>query len=99
MRIISAKTIKDFWENDKYRDSEQSLKAWYREAKQAEWQSPNEIKRHYGSASILNDGRVVFNIKGNRYRLIVAVNYRFQIIFIRFIGTHENYDKINPQTI
>ncbi|MFA6376958.1 MAG: type II toxin-antitoxin system HigB family toxin [Candidatus Paceibacterota bacterium] len=99
MRIISVKTIKDFWENDKYRDSEQPLKSWYHEAKQAKWKSPNEIKSKYRSASILNNNRAVFNIKGNRYRLVVAVNYHFQIIFIRFIGTHKEYDKINAQNI
>ena len=99
MRIISVKTIKDFWGNDKYRDAEQPLKAWHHEAKQAKWKSPNEIKFKYRSASILNNNRVVFNIKGNQYRLVVAVNYNFQIIFIRFIGTHKEYDKINAQTI
>jgi mRNA interferase HigB len=99
MRIISIKTIKDFWGDVEYRDSEQSLKSWYYEARQAAWESPNDIKRQYGTASILNDGRIVFNIKGNRYRLVVAVNYKFKIIFIRFIGTHKNYDKINAQTI
>jgi len=99
MRIISAKTIKYFWENKKYRDSEQALKSWYQEAKQAQWKSPADIKRQYGNASILKNNRAVFNIKGNRYRLIVAVNYKLSIVFIRFIGTHEEYDKINAQTI
>jgi mRNA interferase HigB len=99
MRVISVKTIKDFWENKKYRDSEQALKSWYQEAKLAEWKSPNDIKQKYGSVSILSNGRAIFNIKGNRYRLVVAVNYKFQIIFIRFIGTHKDYDKINSKTI
>jgi mRNA interferase HigB len=99
MRIISIKTIKNFWENKKYRDSEQPLKAWYQETKLAKWKSPNDIKQKYRSVSILNNGRAIFNIKGNQYRLVVAVNYKFQIIFIRFIGTHKEYDKINSKTI
>lgn len=99
MRVISAKTIKEFWEKQKYRDSEQALKSWYQEAKRAEWTSPAEIKRRYGSVSILKNNRAVFNIKGNRYRLVVAINYELLIVFIRFIGTHEEYDKINAQTI
>jgi len=99
MRIISIKTIKDFWENKKYRDAEQPLKAWYHEAKRAEWKNSGAIKGKYNSASILANGRVVFNIKGNQYRLVAAVNYKFQIIFIRFIGTHAEYDKIDAKTI
>jgi len=99
MRIISGKTIRDFWENKKYRDSEQPLKAWYHEAKLAEWKSPGDVKQKYGSASILGNGWAVFNIKGNQYRLVVAINYKFKIIFIRFIGTHEDYDKIDAKTI
>lgn len=99
MRIISVKTIKDFWEDKKNRDSEQPLKSWYHEAKQAVWKSPNDIKQKYGSVSILSNGRAVFNIKGNQYRLVVAVNYKFQIIFIRFIGTYRDYDKIDSKTI
>jgi mRNA interferase HigB len=99
MRIISAKKIKNFWQNQGYGDSEQPLKSWYHEAKRAKWKSPNDIKIEYGSASILKNGRAVFNIKGNQYRLVVAINYKFQIVFIRFIGTHKDYDKINAQTI
>ena len=99
MRVISVKTIKEYWENKKYRDSEQALKSWYQEAKRAEWKSPAQIKHQYGSVSILKNNRAVFNIKGNRYRLIVAINYELLIVFIRFIGTHEEYDKINAQTI
>ena len=99
MRIISIKTIKDFWESGKYRDSEQSLKSWYHEVKKERWRSPNDIKLKYRSASILNNNRAVFNIKGNQYRLVVAINYHFRIIFIRFIGTHKEYDKIDAKTI
>lgn len=99
MRVISVKKIKDFWESANHRDAEQSLKSWYHEAKQAKWRHSGDIKKKYGNASILNNSRVVFNIKGNQYRLVVAVKYEFQIIFIRFIGAHKDYDRINAQTI
>ena len=97
MRIISVKTLRDFW--IKYPDSEQPLKAWYSEVKKAIWNNPSEIKKHYRNASIIKDKRVVFNIKGNDYRLVVAIKYKFQIVYIRFIGTHNDYDKINAEEI
>ena len=97
MRIISIKKLKDFWK--KHKDAEQQLRAWYYEAKKAEWQNPNDIKANYRNASFLNNNRIVFNIKGNKYRLIVAINYKFQIAYIRFIGTHEQYDKINAEEV
>ena len=99
MRIISGKTIKDFWEDKRYKESEQSLRAWYHEVKKEKWQTSHDIKKKYKSASLLSNNRVVFNIKGNQYRLIVAINYDFQIVFIRFIGTHEEYNKINANKI
>ncbi len=99
MRIISIKIIKDFWENERHNNSEQSLKSWYHEVKKEKWKSSHDIKKKYKSASILSNNRVIFNIKGNQYRLIVAVNYTFQIVFIRFIGTHEEYNKINAKEI
>ena len=95
MRIIAIKTIKDFWERKNFRDSEQSLKAWFYEVKEDDWISPNDLKKKYRNASIVGNDRVVFNIKGNKYRLITAVNYKFKIVFIRFIGTHKEYDKID----
>jgi len=97
MRIIARSTLRSFWE--KYPDSEQSLKAWFHEASRAQWQSPSDIKRLYRNASIIANNRVVFNIKGNDYRLIVHVRYDISIIFIRFIGTHQEYDKIDAATI
>lgn len=97
MRIISRKALKDYWEKEP--TTEQELKAWFAEAKNAGWQTPAEVKAKYGNASILKDGRVVFNIRGNNYRLITKINYDFQIIYIRFIGTHKEYDKINAQTV
>ena len=85
------------WE--KHSDSHQQLKAWFQEANKAEWKSPNEVKAEYPSASILTNNRIVFNIKGNNYRLIVKVNYDYQMLWIRFIGTHAEYDKINADKI
>lgn len=88
MRVIAKKILRDFWE--KYTDSEQQLKTWYKEVSKANWVSPNEIKNDYAKASILKNGRVVFNICGNKYRLVVDINYERQWVFIRFIGTHKD---------
>ena len=99
MRIFSRKTLREFWELSNHADSEQPLKAWYDEATQANWKTPNEIKAQYKSASIVGNNRVVFNIHGNKYRLIIAINYPAQIVFIRFVGTHKQYDKIDTKTI
>ena len=97
MRIISKKTLRDFW--SAHADSEQQLKSWFQEISNAEWKNPNDVKKEYPSASILNDNRIVFNIKGNSYRLIVRINYNYQMIWIRFIGTHAEYDTINANEI
>jgi mRNA interferase HigB len=97
VRVIAKSTLRDFWTIHK--DCEESLKSWYDEAEKSSWISPNAIKSDYPSASILQDNRVVFNIKGNSYRLVVKINYKFRILWIRFIGTHAEYDKINAETI
>jgi mRNA interferase HigB len=97
MRIIAKRTLREFWE--KHAEIEQPLKSWYHETENAQWTSPNDLKRDYPNASILEDNRVVFNIKGNKYRLIIKVNYEFQIIWIRYIGTHADYDKIDATKI
>ncbi|MFS2157059.1 type II toxin-antitoxin system HigB family toxin [Pseudomonas sp. Pseusp122] len=97
MRIIAISQLKAFW--DKHPDSEQSLRAWADEAKKANWTSPEAIKAQFGNASILKSRRVVFNIKGNDYRLIVAIAYRFGAIYIKFVGTHLEYDKIDANTV
>ncbi len=99
MRIIAFRTLRGFFEKPEYSDSEVSLRAWYHDAKTVEWTNSNELKKHYKSASIVGDGRVVFNIKGNDYRLVVAIDYAYQVIFIRFIGTQKQYDKIDAKTI
>lgn len=96
-RIIAKSTLREFWEINP--DAEQYLKTWFDTAKRANWLSPNHVKESYIHASILKNGRVVFNIKGNSYRLIVKFNYERQWAFIRFIGTHEEYDKIDAETI
>ena len=97
VRIIARSTLRSFWEAR--RDSEGALKAWFQEAKQAKWTNPNEIKAVYHNASILKNNRVVFNIAGNRYRLVVRINYKIGIAWIRFAGTHEEYDKINAEEV
>ncbi|WPY97609.1 type II toxin-antitoxin system HigB family toxin [Christiangramia sp. OXR-203] len=97
MRIIAKRTLRDFW--IKHADSEQQLKAWYRETEKTEWENINDLKKDYPSASILQDNRIVFNIKGNNYRLIVKFNFEYQVCYIRFIGTHAEYDKIDANNI
>lgn len=99
MRIIAFKALKEFFEKPEYADSEISLRAWFHDVKTAEWKNSNELKKQYKNASIIGDGRIVFNIKGNDYRLVVAIDYEYQVIFIRFIGTHKQYDKIDAKTI
>ena len=96
-RIFSKGTLKDYWEL--HADCEQHLKTWYDTAMNADWKCPGNVKRTYSSASILKGGRMVFNIKGNTYRLIAKINFEKQWVFIRFIGTHAEYDKIDAETI
>jgi len=95
MRVIARSTLREFWKI--HPEAEESLKAWYAEAKHASWQTPQDIKDLYGSASFPGNDRVVFNICGNKYRLIVVVKYSFSVIYIRFIGTHDEYDKIDAK--
>lgn len=97
MRVIAKKTLLEFWL--KHKDCEQQLKAWYQETSKAKWRNTKDIKREYPSASFLADNTVVFNIKGNHYRLICKINYDYQMIWIRFIGTHANYDKVDATKI
>jgi len=92
-----VKILKSFWEQ--HPDAESPLRAWYTEARRADGRSPQDIKTAYRTASILRNNRVVFNVKGNRYRLVVAVKYEFQVVYIRFIGTHAEYDKIKAEEV
>lgn len=97
MRVVAIKTLRNFWQ--RHPDAEQSIKAWVDEVGHADWQQPADIKAHYRSASILKNRRVVFNIKGNDYRLVVAIAYRVGVVFVKFIGTHADYDAINAETV
>ena len=100
LRIIAVSTLKSFWERTpKYEDSRAPLLAWYRHTLAADWHTPSAIKNDFANASILQDGRAVFNIGGNKYRLVVWINYSYRVVYIRFIGTHEQYDRIDPKTI
>ena len=96
-RIFSKSTLREFWET--YADSEQYLKTWYDTAMNSDWKTPNDVKQTYVNASIIKNSRIVFNIKGNSYRLVVKFNFEKQWIFIRFIGTHDEYDKIDADNI
>ena len=93
MRVISRKALRDFWQT--HPNAEQPLRAWYEEARTAAWHTPADIKAQYRTASLLGCNRVVFNIAGNKYRLIVVVRYRIQRVYVRFVGTHRQYDRIN----
>ncbi len=97
MRVVAIKTLKSYWEKELL--AEHPLKAWFAEAEKAVWLSPNELKQQYRSASIVTNKRVVFNIHGNRYRLLVDIEYRLQTVFIVWVDTHQEYDKIDAKTI
>lgn len=100
MRVITLSTLKAFWENNpSYLDAREPSFAWYRQVLVADWPSPSAVKADFGNASILKDGRVVFNIAGNKYRLVVWINYTYRVVYVRFIGTHKHYDAIDAQTI
>ncbi len=97
MRVIAKKTLQDFWK--KYADSEDQLKTWYKEVNQSQWANPADLKNEFPKASILKAGRVIFNICGNKYRLITHINFKRQWVFIRFVGTHSEYDRIDAEKI
>ncbi|HVU98740.1 MAG TPA: type II toxin-antitoxin system HigB family toxin [Puia sp.] len=97
MRVIAVKTLRASCAA--FPEAEQALLAWYEEAEAAEWNTPNELKRQYRNASIITDKRVIFNIHGNSYRLIVDIEYRLKIVFIVWFGTHKQYDKIDTKKV
>ena len=97
MRVIAKGVLRTFWE--RHPDAEEALQAWYDDAERAGWRTPAAIRRRYPSASFLANNRVVFNIRGNHYRLVVHIHYNTQIVYIRFVGTHGDYDRIDAVTI
>lgn len=97
MRLIALKTLRDFW--TAHPDVEQALRAWADEVRQAEWSQPTDIKERYASASVLKDRRVVFNVKGNQYRVVVAIAYQFRAVYVKFVGTHAEYDQIEADNV
>ena len=97
MRVIALKTLRTFW--SQHGDAEQALLAWHDEVSQAKWKQPADIKAQYRSASILKNRRVMFNIKGNDYRLVVALAYNTGLVLVKFIGTHKAYDAIDAETV
>jgi len=97
MRVIALKALREFWEQ--HADAEQALRAWYHDVKKATWKTPTDIKAIYRNASFIANNRVVFNIKGNQYRIVVAIQYQHRAVYIRFVGTHEEYDKIDATKV
>lgn len=100
MRIIALSTLKAFWQDKpEYGDAKEPILAWHRHVLNADWHSPADVKQDFRHASILKDSRVVFNIAGNKYRLVVWINYAYKVVYVRFVGTHSQYDQIDVQTI
>ena len=99
MRIISVGTLKAFWDQTAYRDAEQPLRTWIKVTRGARWIDPPAVKRTFNSADILKDGRVVFDVGGNKYRLVAWVNYAYATVYVRFIGTHRQYDGIDADEV
>ena len=97
MRIVARRALREFWE--RHPDAEQPLRAWYHDVQRADWRSPADITRVYANASIVGDNRVVFNLRGNKYRLVVWINFPYRVTYVRFIGTHQEYDRIDATTI
>ena len=100
VRVIALATLKRFFDAETaHADAREPVMAWYRQVKAADWASPADVKRQIGSASILKDGRAVFNVSGNKYRIVVWINYSYRVVYIRFVGSHGDYDAIDAQTI
>ena len=100
MRIIALSRLKVFLNRSRsYADAREPVMAWYRQVKAADWATPADVKRAVRSASILKDSRVVFNVAGNKYRIVVWINYPYRVVYIRFIGTHHQYDMIDAQSV
>jgi len=99
MHIVALRNLERFWQQPKGKAAEGALKAWFAEAKAAKWVSPQDIKKQYANASVIGNNRMVFNIKGNDYRLIVAIAYKMQFVYVKFIGTHADYDKVDAASV
>lgn len=97
MRILSKRALREFWE--RYPDAMEPLQAWYHEVLKEDWDMPAKVKAKYGNASIVGDNRVVFNIKGNACRLVVKINYPYRIVYVRFVGTHAEYDEVDVEEV
>ena len=97
MRIIAKRTLREFWK--RHPNAEEPLLAWYREVEQEDWDTPAKVKAKYRSASIVGGNRVVFNIKGNDYRLVVKINYAYRVVYVRFVGTHAEYDAVDVEEV
>lgn len=97
MKIVAVRTLRQCWET--HPSAEQPLKAWHDEARKAEWKKPQDIKSYYASASFIGGNRVVFNIKGNDYRLVTAIAYRVGVVYVKFVGTHAEYDRVDALTV
>lgn len=99
MRVIAKRTLRQFWEQTGHEDAQSALEAWHDVVLKAQWQTPNDIKQQFGHASICANNRVVFNIAGNKYRLVVEMQYRAGIAWVKFVGTHAEYDQVDVETI
>ena len=100
MRVIAKRTLREFWERHPRNAAARTpLQDWYAQVAAADWSTPNDLKKQYADASVLNGGRVVFNIAGNKYRLVVRINYAYRVLYVRFVGTHAEYDQIDVRTI
>lgn len=99
MRVIAKRTLKLFWEDAGHADAQAPLEAWHDIVIKADWKSPHDVKQQFGNASICANNRVVFNIAGNKYRLVVEIAYQIGVVWVKFLGTHAEYDKIDVETI
>lgn len=100
MRVIAKRTLREFWErNPRNASAKTPLQDWHAQVSAADWATPADLKAQFRDASILRGGRVVFNIGGNKYRLVVRINYAYRVVYVRFVGTHEEYDGIDASTV
>ena len=100
MRIIAKRTLRLFWEkNRRYTDARRALEDWHAQVRKADWVTPADVKAMYGDASILKGNRVVFNNCGNKYRLVTKINFPYRVVYVRFVGTHREYDEMNAETV